>query len=188
MEKLDAMHRKQLRCVLGVFYPAHLSNVEVYSQAGTIPVSVKCVAARASLMGHVLRGAAVSQRAAYSAMVAYFRRRAAQGEDPRARTRRGRVLTMVPRLLHLDMQLFGKVRRAAMFGAEGLETGTDLAKMKLVAANREKWKSNVECLRDEAMRKWVRENVKASDKRREAKVRYEARKRATEEEKRNEQE
>ena len=75
-----------------------------------------------------------------------------------------------------------------MFGAEGLETGTDLAKMKLVAANREKWKRNVECLRDEAMRKWVKENVKASDKKREAKVRYEARKRAAEEEKRNEQE
>ena len=124
----------------------------------------------------------------YSAMTAYFRRRAAQGEDPRARTRRGRALTTVPRVLHLDMQLVGKAKRAAMFGAEGLETGTDLAKLKMVAANRKKWKHNVECLRDEAMRKWVRENVKASDKRREAKVRYEARKRATEEEKRNEQE
>ena len=75
-----------------------------------------------------------------------------------------------------------------MFGTEGLETGTDLAKLKLVAANREKWKRNVECLREEAMRKWVRENAKASDKRRVAKVRYEARKRAAEEEKRDEQE
>ena len=175
MDKLDALHRKQLRYVLGVFYPAHMSNVEVYTQASTVPVSVKCVAARVSLMGHVLRGAAVSERAAYSAMVAYFRRRAAQGEDPRARTRRGRVLTTVPRLLHLDMQLVGKARRAAMFGAEGLETGTDLAKLKLVATNREKWKRNVECLRGEAMRKWTRENVKASDKRRVAKERYEAR-------------
>ena len=187
-EKLDAMHRKQLRCVLGVFYPAHLSNVEVYNQAGTIPVSVKCVAARLSLMGHVLRGAADSDRAAYSAMTAYFRRRAAQGEDPRARMRRGRVLTMVPRVLRLDMQLVGKARRAAMFGAEGLETGTDLAKLKLVAANREKWKCNVECLRDAAMKKWVIENVKTSDKRKLAKARYEARRRAVEEEKKEEQE
>ena len=87
MEKLDAMHCKQLRCVLGVFYPAHLSNVEVYSQAGTLPVSVKCVAARLSLMGHVLRGAADSDRVAHSAIKAYFRRRVAQGEDPRAKTR-----------------------------------------------------------------------------------------------------
>ena len=38
------------------------------------------------------------------------------------------------------------------------------------------------------MRKWVRENAKASDKRRVDKVRYEARKRAAEKEKRNEQE
>ena len=38
------------------------------------------------------------------------------------------------------------------------------------------------------MRKWVRENVKASDKRKVAKERYEARKRAAEEETRNEQE
>jgi len=60
--------------------------------------------------------------------------------------------------------------------------------MKLVAANREKRKRNAERSSDEAMKKLVRENVKASDKRREAKVRYEARKRATEEEKRNEQE
>jgi hypothetical protein len=188
MEKLDALHRKQLRYVLGVFYPAHLSNVEVYSQAGTTPVSVKCVAARLLLMGHVLRGAADGDRAAYSAMTAYFRRRAAQGEDPRARTRRGRALTTVPRVLHLDMQLVGKAKRAAMFGAEGLETGTDLAKLKLVAANRKKWKHNVECLRDAAMKKWVKENMKTSDKRKLAKARNEARSRAIEEEKKEEHE
>ena len=86
------------------------------------------------------------------------------------------------------MQLVGKARRAAMFGAEGLETGTDLAKLKLVAANREKWKRNVECLRDAAMKKWVKENVKTSDKRKLAKARYEARRRAVEEEKKEEQE
>ena len=56
----------------------------------------------------------------------------------------------------------------------------------MVAANRQKWKHNVVCLRDEAMKKWVRENVKASDKRREAKARYEARRRAVEEEKKEE--
>jgi len=139
-------------------------------------------------MGHVLRGAADSDRAAYSAMTAYFRRRAAQGEDPRARTRRGRVLTTVPPVLYLDMQLVGKARRAAMFGAAELETGTDLAKLKLVAANREKWKRNVECLCAEAMRKWIRENTRASDKRKLAKARYEARRRAVEEEKKEEQE
>ena len=144
MEKLGALHCKQLRYVLGVFYPAHMSNAEVYSQAGTTPVSVKCVAARVPLMGHVLRVAVASERAAYSAVVSYFRRRAAQGEDPRARTRRGRVLMTVPRLLHLDMQLAGRARREAMLGAEGLETGTDLAKLKMVAASREKWKRNAE--------------------------------------------
>ena len=75
-----------------------------------------------------------------------------------------------------------------MFGAEGLETGTDLAKLKLVAANRKKWKHNVECLRDEAMKKWVKENVKTSDKRKLAKARNEARRRAVEEEKKEEHE
>ena len=188
MEKLDSLHRKQLRYVLGVFYPAHLSNIEVYNQAGTLPVSVKCVAARMSLMGHVLRGSAESDRVAYTAMTAYFRRRAVQGENPRARTRRGRLLTTIPRVLHLDMQLVGKARRLAMFGAEGLENGTDLSKLKLVAANREKWKRNVECLSAEAMRKWIRENTWASDKRKLAKARYEARKREVEEEKIEEQE
>ena len=83
MEKLDALHRKQIQYVRGVGYPAHMSNVEVYKQAGTIPVSVKCVVVRVSLMGQVLRGAAGSERVAYIAMTAYFRRRAAQGEDPR---------------------------------------------------------------------------------------------------------
>ena len=110
------------------------------------------------------------------------------GNDPRARKRRGRVLTTVPRVLHLDMQLVGKAKRAAMFGTEGLETGTDLAKLKLVAANREKWKRNVECLRDAAMKKWVKENVKTSDKRKLAKARNESRRREIEEEKKEEQE
>ena len=120
-------------------------------------------------------------------MTAHFRRRAAQGEDPRARTRRGRALTTVTGVLHLDMQLVGRAKRAAMFGAEGLETGTDLAKVKLVAASREKWKRNVESLREEAMRKWARESTKASDKRKVARERYEARRRAVEEEKTEEQ-
>ena len=82
-------------------------------------------------------------------MTAYFRRRTAQEKDPRARTRGGTVLTTIPRVLHLDMQLVGRTKRATVLGAEGLETGTDLAKVKLVAANREKWKRNVESLREE---------------------------------------
>ena len=89
----------------------------------------------------------------------------------------------VPRVLHLlDMQLVGIARRAAMFGAVGLETGTDLAKLTLVAANREKWKRSqrrvLVCGSDEKM-----------DKRELAKARYEARsRRAVEEEKKDEQE
>ena len=152
MEKLDLLHRKQLWYVLGVYYPAHVSNTEVYKQSGSVPVSVKCVAARVSLMGHVLLGATGSERKAYRATTAFFQRRVAQ-EDPRARSRQGRVLMTIPRVLHLDMQLVGRAKRATVFGAEGLETGTDLAKVKLVAANREKWKRSVENLREEAVRR-----------------------------------
>ena len=75
-----------------------------------------------------------------------------------------------------------------MFGAEGLETGTDLAKLKLVAASREKWMRNVEYLSEKAMKKCERENMRASDKRKVAKERYESRRRAVEEEKKEEQE
>ena len=86
------------------------------------------------------------------------------------------------------MQLVGRAKRAAMFGTEGLETGTDLAKLKLVAVNREKWKRCVDSLREKAVRKWARESTKASDKRKVARERYEARRRAVEEEKKEEQE
>ena len=88
------------------------------------------------------------------------------------------------------MQFVGKAKRATVPGAEGLETGTDLTKVKLVAANREKWKRSVESWREEAVRKWIRESTKASVKRKVAKERhgYEARRRVVEEEKQDEQE
>ena len=68
-------------------------------------------------------------------------------------TRRESVLTTWPRQLKLDMLRIVKVQRATMFGVEGLAMGNDLLKIKLVAQNRDKWKRNVEIIREAALKK-----------------------------------
>ena len=52
---LDAFHRRQLRQVLGVKYPAKMRNSIVYTQTGERPLSIQIMQSRWRLLGHCLR-------------------------------------------------------------------------------------------------------------------------------------
>ena len=54
-QNVNSFHRQQLRRVLNVKYPAHISNEQVYGQTGEDVLSLEVLRNRWKLFGHVLR-------------------------------------------------------------------------------------------------------------------------------------
>ena len=72
LEKLNAFHRRQLRNLFGIRYPAIISNKDLYSRAHTQPLSHTVAVRRFQMLGHVLR--MPSDAPPQQAMDNYFRR------------------------------------------------------------------------------------------------------------------
>ena len=80
-------------------------------------------------------------------------------EPVRKASRRGRVLTNIPRLLQLDLQSLSKTARQNYFNVTELSKGTDLEILKNRAQNQKLWRKGVEAIIEEYKRKWIeREN------------------------------
>jgi hypothetical protein len=118
-------------------------------------------------------------------MVQYFQRKPTQQEEARNPTRRGRVLTTVPRLIELDIMRLYKKRKEngiekrvtsvlernrikGILGIENLTNGTELLILRRKAQNRTLW----ECERrhrysSPALAAWTKKMGDKSAKRRE---------------------
>lgn len=55
LNTLDVFHRKQLRIILRIHYPAKISNKALYHHCRTAPISIMLLEQRWKLFGHVLR-------------------------------------------------------------------------------------------------------------------------------------
>jgi hypothetical protein len=53
--ELEAFHRKQLRSVLGIFYPNIISNEDLYKTTNTERLGIEIAISRWKMFGHVLR-------------------------------------------------------------------------------------------------------------------------------------
>ena len=53
--RLDSFHRTQLKHLLGIKWPQHISNAALYKRFQCEPLSIKMIEARWRLSGHVLR-------------------------------------------------------------------------------------------------------------------------------------
>ena len=56
ISKLDVVHRRHLRTILGYKYPHVISNANLYKRTDTVPLSVRVDRSRWRMLGHVLRG------------------------------------------------------------------------------------------------------------------------------------
>ena len=159
LDKLDSFHRSHLRRMLGVFYPNHIGNKEVYEQTKTGPISAEIVELRWTALGHNLR--LPQDTPANKVMIQYYRRRMNNLEEVRKTSRRGRVLTTIPRLLQLDLQRLSKTSCFNHFNIHELSRGTDLATLRLKAQNQQLWRKGVDAVTEAYKRKWNdRENKK----------------------------
>ena len=91
---LDIFHRKQLRFLLGIFYPDHISNKALYKRTHSEPISTMALYARWKLFGHILR--LPPNVPANKAMIAYF--------SQHGTGRRGRPRTTLPIVLNDDLK------------------------------------------------------------------------------------
>ena len=92
-------------------------------------------------------------------MKQYFRRRLTNAELVWKASRRGRVLTTVPRLLQLDLQNLSKTAQMDHFNVTELSTDTDLEILRNRAQSQQLWRKGVDAIIEEYKTKWAeREN------------------------------
>ena len=121
------------------------------------------------MLGHTLR--LPEETPGNKAIKQYYRRKVEQTDIPRKSTNRGRVLTTIPRLLHLDLTTRLKARASEEhFAITGLKDGTDLARLRLQEENRDKWKKGVNLLVEKEQQLWNERGNKNKAKRDKARV------------------
>ena len=67
--KLDGLHRKQLKKVIGIYYPNRISNKELYKRTNSTSLLVEIAGARWRMLRHILRRP--DDTPAYQAMKQY---------------------------------------------------------------------------------------------------------------------
>ena len=133
---------------------------------------MKITMARWTLLGHISRrkGSLPANRAT----TVYFQTCSTITEERRIMTRRGRVLTTIPRLLSKDILRFStsKEVRTTLIGVADLASGTDLALLRQKTQNREMWKKIVTKIVEAAYADWKKRNAKISISDRATAARY----------------
>ena len=119
--KLDAFHRKQLKRVIGIFYPNRISNKEIYKKTNSILLSVEIAGARWRMLGHILRK---PDTPAFQAMKQYY-------ATSNKKKFLGRPLTTLPQTLK-DVKFIPKMK---LENSEDFETIFLLAQQKFLEKN-----------------------------------------------------
>ena len=158
MDQLDAFHRSQLRRLLGIYYPRHIGNRELYEQTKTEPISIEVLRLRWTALGHNLR--LPKETPANRAMIQHFQRRTNNSEVIRKATRRGRLLTTIPRLLDKELKFLSDQARIDHFNISALTTSHDLEILRLKAQNRVNWMKGVEAVTSAYKQNWTKREEK----------------------------
>ena len=121
--KLDAFHRKQLRQVLNIRYPTKITNKSLYKICNERPLTIHIIESRWRLFGHILRRDI--DIPANKAMQSYFNQMASRY--------RGRPTTTLPVIINKELtQAYPHMK---------LKTSNDLQTMRLLAQDRNKWRT-----------------------------------------------
>ena len=89
----------------------------------------------------------------------YFQRKESQTEQARIKTRRGRLLTTIPRLIQLDILRIKKPKeRKELLGTDNFNSGTNLSLLRKKAENRKKWEEIVQIMARYEELTWINRN------------------------------
>ena len=139
-KNLNSFHRKQLRQVLGIYYPHKISNENLYKITNSRPITIDITKARWKMFGHALR--LNEQTPARKAMKYYF-------QHPQNCERfRGRKRATIVTTLNRDI-----IRTKTMnnqFYISELKSELDLRNTRVKATNRNHWIKIVKMVTDAA--------------------------------------
>lgn len=135
------MQRRQLRILLGVRFPARMSNEDTHRISEEPPISIQIVEARWTNLGHILRRH--GDRPANKSMRKFFVKKEHQDQDARTASNRSRLLTTIPRILQ-NLSKLSEAERRDAFAIIKLTTSSDLATLQNKAQNRGGWRRGVE--------------------------------------------
>lgn len=137
-EELDRFHRKQLRSVIGVYYPNTISNVKLYERCKCDKMSSLIRKNRWRLLGHVLRMA--NNIPAKKSMLSYFN----EGIGFRGRPR-----ITLPSIINSELEAiatkYPEIRKQHQLPAQ-LKSVTDLQMLEQSARQRKNWSNLVDAV------------------------------------------
>ena len=149
---------------------------ETYRRSNTRPISIDVIEKRWTLLGHTLR--LEKETTGNKVITQCFHSKATGANKERKPTRRGRVLTTLPRLLQRDLrERLTTHERRMHFNIDDLENGRHLEVLRRTAVNRSKWMSGVEAIVEKERARWIKRNAAKSRKRAAEKATYECRRR-----------
>ena len=139
-KNLDSFHRKQLRQVIGVFYPNKITNKKLYEVTKSRPLSIDITKARWKMFGHALR---MDERTPARKAMRYF------FQVPDSATKfRGRKRATIITTLNRDIQRTKELNEA--FQIPPLKTELDLRNTRMKALDRNHWQRIVKMVTDAA--------------------------------------
>ena len=139
-KNLDSFHRKQLRQVLGVYYPNKITNKKLYEVTKSRPLTIDITKARWKMFGHALR---MDERTPARKAMGYF----FQISD-NATKFRGRKRATIITTLNRDIQRTKGLNES--FQIPVLNTELDLRNTRVKALNRDHWQRIVKLVTDAA--------------------------------------
>ena len=139
-KNLDSFHCRQLRQVIGVFFPHKIRNEELYKVTKTRPLTIDITRARWKMLGHVLR--LNENTPARKAMKWFFL--IPEG----VRRFRGRKRATIVTTLNRDIERTRRVNKD--FRLPCLRSELDLRNIRVKALNRKGWQRIVKDVTDAA--------------------------------------
>ncbi|XP_057310033.1 uncharacterized protein LOC130648030 [Hydractinia symbiolongicarpus] len=133
-KNMNSFHRRQLRQVLNIKYPVTIRNKKLYEISKTRPITLDIIQARWRLFGHVLR--LQKDTPAQLAMNHYF-------EQSQVSKFKGRQRITLPISLNNDIRRAVESDNsfAIKFGVSQLISKHDLKVLRVIAEDRNTWKS-----------------------------------------------
>ena len=131
-DNLNAFHRKQIRYVLKIHHPHHISNKNLYRITEDEPVSLYVLKARWRLFGHELRSE--NDAPSYKSMKYYF----SETIEPKFQ---GRPRMTLPLRLNADLKTASQniVTFFDKYSVRELKSVQDLQRLCMLASNRKLW-------------------------------------------------
>jgi hypothetical protein len=139
-KKLNSFHRKQLRQVLGIYYPHRISNEKTYELTKTRPLTIDITKARWKMFGHALR---MDERTPARKAMKYYFETPENCERFRGRKRATIVTT-------LNRELKRTKEKNNNFHISELKTELNLRNTRVKATNRNHWQKIVKMVTDAA--------------------------------------